>query len=125
MQASDYQPLTVSPSKLAPTTLPAKPLNFSHITHRYVIHDTENEVFGCAFSKDSSLLATSYADGSIGVYSSMVGDQLYHLKDFNVSYPITDLCWKPFGAQQFIGVGADGRIISWRPKLGNKYETLI
>jgi len=91
--------MTISPAKLAPSTLPAKQMTFSHITHRYVVHDTEQEVFGCAFSKDSSLLAASYADGSIGVYSSMVGDQLYNLKDFKMTYPITDICWKPFGAQ--------------------------
>ena len=128
MQSLQESQLSVSPSKLVPSstsTAPSKIMNFSHITHRYIVHEMEQEVFGLAFSKDSSLMAASYADGTLGVYSSMVGDQLYHLRDFNMTYPITDLVWKPFGAQQFLGASADGRIISWRPKLGNKFETVL
>ena len=72
---SVFNEISVSPSKLAPMTsaLP-KVQTFSHITHRYIVHDLQQEVFGLSFSKDSSLLATSYADGSLGIYSSMMGD---------------------------------------------------
>ena len=60
-------------------------------------------------------MAASYADGTISVYSSMLGDPLYHIKDESISYPITALCWKPAGfggsvIQTFKALGSDGNI---------------
>jgi len=53
--------------------------------------------FSSKFSSDSSYLAISYSDGSVSVYSSMLGDPLYNLKDDEIEYPITALSWKPIG----------------------------
>jgi WD40 repeat protein len=69
----------------------------SHISHRYTLHDNESEVFSAKFSPDSSYMATSYADGSVSIYSSMLGDPLYYIKDSEMIYPITGISWKPTG----------------------------
>lgn len=75
-------------------------------------------------------MAVSYADGSIAVYSSFHGDKLYRIRDDEISYPITALAWKPTTiqsseAQGFKALGADGRILQWRPKYHNTIKTLL
>lgn len=79
---------------------------------------------------DSSFLAAAYSDGSINIFSSMLGDPLYTIKDPEVNYPITSLCWKPTSSlnidiQSFKAVGADGRILMWRPKYSKNIKTLL
>jgi len=75
-------------------------------------------------------MATAYADGSLSIYSSFHGDRLYHIIDEEISYPITALSWRPTtiqtpDAQSFKALGADGRILYWKPKYQNKMKTLL
>ena len=70
-------------------------LKLQHISHRYGVHDSEYEIFSTKFSCDSQFLAVGTADGQIMVYSSMQGDQLYTLRDPELSYPIGGISWKP------------------------------
>lgn len=53
----------------------------SHISHRYTVQDNDFEVFSAKFSSDCSYMAVSYADASLSIYSSMLGDPLYYIKD--------------------------------------------
>jgi WD40 repeat protein len=84
---------------------PSSPIKFkkeremqiSHVQHRYTIQDNDSEVFSAKFSQDCSYMAASYADGTISVYSSMLGDSLYNIKEESIHYPITAICWKPAG----------------------------
>jgi COMPASS component SWD3 len=87
-------------------------------------------VYSARFSPEGSYLGVCYGDGSISLYGSMSGDKLYTLKDPEIEFPITALCWKPIalpvaGAQSFKAVGSDGRIVHWRPTFENKMKTLI
>lgn len=69
----------------------------SHISHRYTLQDNDFEIFSAKFSPDCSYLAVSYADASVSIYSSMLGDPLYYIKDPDMQYPVTALSWKPTG----------------------------
>jgi len=49
----------------------------------------DNEVFALALNKDGSLLASTMADGSLNIVSTMLGDKLYTIKDAQMKFPIT------------------------------------
>lgn len=107
----------------------------SHISHRYTLVDNEFEVLSAKFSPDSSFIAVSYGDCSMSIYSSMLGDPMYYLKDDDIEYPITGISWKPLQSgseskhesevQSLKAVSADGRIFTWRPKFSNNIKTVL
>jgi len=47
------------------------------------------------FNLDSSLAAISFADGSLQIISTMLGDKLYEIKDEQMIFPVTCVAWKP------------------------------
>lgn len=61
----------------------------------YKIQDNANEALSAKFSWDSSYLAVSYGDSSVGIYSSMLGDPIYRIKSEEHSFPMTAISWKP------------------------------
>ena len=74
---------------------PKVELKLSHISHRYTLHDNSAEVFAAKFSPDCSYMGVCYSDNSVSIYSSMLGDPLYYIKDEEFEFPMTGLCWKP------------------------------
>lgn len=43
-------------------------------------------------------MGVCYADKAVSIYSSMLGDPLYYIKDDEFEFPMTGLCWKPLGS---------------------------
>ena len=81
-------------------------------------------------------MAVSYGDQSFAVYSSMLGDPLYCVRDDDIEFPITGISWKPHlpsldssrsenDIQTLKAVSADGKILMWRPKFGNNLKTIM
>ena len=66
-----------------------KETKFSHFAPRLRIQLGDNEVFALALNKDGSLLASTMADGSLNIVSTMLGDKLYTIKDAQMKFPIT------------------------------------
>jgi len=82
------------------------------------------------FSEDSTFFAVSYADKSLCLYSSLMGDPLYVIKDKEMTAPVTGISWKPSGrdfteSQHFKAVTGDGRICMWRQKNMNTLKTML
>lgn len=46
------------------------------------------------FNTDAGLAAVSFFDGSLQIISSMMGDQMFTIKDEEMNMPITSLAWK-------------------------------
>jgi hypothetical protein len=70
-------------------------LQFSHFSRRYETKLGDSDIFHLRFNKDASLTAISFFDGSLQIISTMLGDQMYEIKDENMNFPITSLTWKP------------------------------
>jgi len=66
----------------------------------------------------------------MSIYGGYHGERIFKIKDDEINYPITALCWKPTSilsseAQNFKALSADGRILQWRPKYQTETKTLI
>ena len=101
-----------------------------NVIHRYVIQEKEHEILSAKFSPDNGFLASSHSDGSLSIFGSIFGDTLYNIRDSEISFPITAICWRPITmdnleVQQFRAVGSDGRILMWRPKYSGALKTLL
>ena len=102
-------------------------LEFSHFQRRYRQKLSDSETFSLKFNLDSSLAAVSFADGSLQIISTMLGDKLYEIKDESMRFPITNLTWKPTrnesqDAQKVLGACLSGSIIRWTPNDANSVE---
>jgi WD40 repeat protein len=53
----------------------------SHVSHKYTVHNNDFEIFSAKFSTDNVYLAASFADGQLSIYSSMLGDDIYNIRD--------------------------------------------
>lgn len=73
---------------------------FSHFSRRYKQKLSESEVFSMRFNRDTSLSAVSYADGSLQIISTVLGDKIADIKDEEMRFPITNLTWLPTRSEQ-------------------------
>lgn len=104
-------------------------LEFSHFQRRYRQKLSDSETFSLRFNGDSSLAAVSFADGSLQIISTMLGDKLSEIKDEKMTFPITNLTWKPSRyesqeSQKALGSMLNGSIIRWTPKNSQQVEHL-
>ena len=70
-------------------------LRFSHFSHRYSTKLADADVFHMRFNSDAGLSAVSFFDGSLQIISTMLGDQMFQIKDEEMNFPITSLTWRP------------------------------
>lgn len=137
MQYSNTKPTQVDTSKrFALDTCPGSPmknkkrdLDFSHFQSRYRQKLSDSETMSLKFNLDSSLAAISFADGSLQIISTMLGDKLYEIKDEQMIFPVTCVAWKPTRSekqehQKVLGASLNGEILRWTSKNSNTVEHL-
>lgn len=47
------------------------------------------------FNPDASMAIISFADTSVQILSTMLGDKLYEINDDALRFPVTAWAWKP------------------------------
>ena len=105
-------------------------LKFNHFSHSFRAELGDSNIFHTRFNSDASLIAASLFDGSLQIYSTMFGEQLFKIQDDEMNFPITSLTWKPtltdsMDGQQILGSCLNGSIIRWQPKMGNNVEHIV
>lgn len=88
---------------------------------------SDSNCFYMRINQCNELAAVSLFDGSLKIFSTMVGDTLFDIKDDVMNAPITSLAWKPIvdeevSKQQLLGACLDGSVVRWKSDMGNSVE---
>ena len=88
---------------------------------------SDSDCFYMRINQSTELAAVSLFDGSLKIYSTMVGDTIFDIKDSEMTAPITSLTWKPIddeevSKQKLLGACLDGSIVRWNSSMGNSVE---
>ena len=100
---------------------------FSHFSRRLSDQISDTNCFYMRINQSNELAAVSLFDGSIKIYSTMVGDTIFDIKDNEMTAPITSLSWKPINDveisnQQLLGACLNGSVVRWNSSMGNSAE---
>jgi len=100
---------------------------FSHFSRRMTDQISDSNCFYMRINQCNELAAVSMFDGSLKVFSTMVGDTIFDIKDEDMTAPITSLTWKPItdeevSKQSLLGACLDGSVVRWNSSMGNSVE---
>ena len=100
---------------------------FSHFSRRMSGQVSDSNCFYMRINQCNELAAVSMFDGSIKIFSTMVGDTIFDIKDNEMTAPITSLSWKTVtdeevSKQTLLGACLNGSIVRWNSSMGNNVE---
>ena len=105
-----------------------KDLKFKNFKQRNLSRYSDSGVFSLRFSPDTTFIALARFDGSLQIVSSMLGDEMFKIKDEDMFTPITSLAWKPDLTgklnykHRLLGACLNGSIIRWTVDHGDTVE---
>eukprot|EP00927_Polykrikos_kofoidii_P022254 TRINITY_DN20818_c0_g2_i1.p1 TRINITY_DN20818_c0_g2~~TRINITY_DN20818_c0_g2_i1.p1 ORF type:complete len:464 (+),score=67.69 TRINITY_DN20818_c0_g2_i1:75-1394(+) len=94
------------------------------VSPKFILSDSDEEVFCVRFSPDDQYLAAACGNGAIRIYNAMTGKRAFLLNDSQEDrLPATQVRWRPQAAVSktknvLVAVGADGKIVHWHASSG-------